>query len=250
MDVVDPRVDHGDLHALAPDPGVVDGLGADVDDAPGVVVLVLAGRCGLDDRLERRDRRVELDRRDVRVPAQAGYGVRRHLDGHAVDERVRVADGTAEGPDGPALGGAGLAVEQDDGPDRRAAGAFGRDGHRARRPRERGDERPDRQRDTNARPGPAPPRHPAHRDASFSQCVASHGRRTRSREQEGFRRRCPWRCRSTPRLPGCRLAIARDGRDTPRRGCPRGPVCEERRRQHRLPATASVTTAPASVPIA
>ncbi len=54
MDVVDPGVDDRDLDTGARDPGVMDRLGADVRDAPCVVVFEVSGRRRGRERLEAR----------------------------------------------------------------------------------------------------------------------------------------------------------------------------------------------------
>ena len=81
-------------------------------DAPGVVVLEVAGRGGSGDRFHRGDRSVDLDGLHSLVPPELADGVRRDGDGHAVDEGVCVTDlpskslraGFSPGPASPCTG--------------------------------------------------------------------------------------------------------------------------------------------------
>ena len=73
------------------DPGVVDGLGADARDAPGVVVLDVTGRSGGGLGLERGQRRVALDGLDVLVVPKGLERLDREGHGQPVDQGVAVS---------------------------------------------------------------------------------------------------------------------------------------------------------------
>ena len=100
MDVVEPRVDHRELDPLARVAGEVDRAGPDVLDAPGVLVLEVAGAGRV---VEGRDRVVELDVLDAAGLLELLQLPPRNVDAQAVDQVEVAADLALEAFDG-ALG--------------------------------------------------------------------------------------------------------------------------------------------------